>query len=59
LQSDRLDFSFTVPEEISAALRLPSFAGKAHLVLDRVPTSSVNVEVQSGAHQGMLTFPAR
>jgi alpha-L-rhamnosidase len=60
-----LDFAFTVPAGISASLRLPSFAGKAHLVLDQSPVTAtgpdpatIRVELKPGPHLGTLTFPA-
>jgi hypothetical protein len=53
----RLDFEFTVPDGVSATLRLPSYGGRASLVLDGRP-STVGVDVKSGPHAGRLTFPA-
>ena len=59
-----LEFAFTVPEGVTASLRLPSFGSKAQLMLDQSPASStsldpatISVEVKPGSHQGTLTFP--
>jgi alpha-L-rhamnosidase len=58
MSSDHLDFEFTIPGGASASLHLPSFDGKASLVLNGHPISTVSVEVKSGPHQGTLNFPA-
>jgi hypothetical protein len=59
MSSDHLDFEFTVPDGVTATLRLPSFEGKASLVLDNHPVpSTVTVEVKAGTHHGTLSFPA-
>jgi hypothetical protein len=65
MNSDHLDFEFTIPDGVTASLRLPSFGGKASLVLDNYPVSAigsdpstVGVEVKSGSHKGTLSFPA-
>jgi hypothetical protein len=59
MNSDHLDFEFTVPEGVTATLRLPSFDGKASLVLDNHPvTATASVEVKTGPHKGTLNFPA-
>jgi alpha-L-rhamnosidase len=59
MSSDHLDFQFTVPDGVTASLRLPSFDGKATLVLDKhAVTSSPSIEVKAGFHQGTLNFPA-
>jgi alpha-L-rhamnosidase len=59
MNSDHLDFKFTVPEGVMATLRLPSFDGKASLVLDSHPvTSPPSIEVKAGTHKGTLNFPA-
>jgi alpha-L-rhamnosidase len=59
MSSDHLDFEFTVPDGFTATLRLPSFDGKASLVLDSHPvTSTPSVEVKAGSHEGTLSFPA-
>ena len=62
--SDRLNFTFTVPEGVTATLHLPSHDGEAELKLDgaratvtRSDSSTLGVEVKSGPHQGILTFP--
>jgi hypothetical protein len=64
MNSDHLDFAFTIPEGVTASLRLPSFGGKASLVLDDHPVnwtgsvpSTASVEVRSGSHKGTLSFP--
>ena len=57
--SDHLDFEFTIPKGMTASLRLPSFDGKATLVLDDHPlTSSAGIGVKSGPHHGTLHFSA-
>jgi alpha-L-rhamnosidase len=59
MSEDHLDFECTVPDGVTASLRLPSFDGKASLVLDGSPVSSgTSVEVKSGLHRGTLSFPA-
>jgi alpha-L-rhamnosidase len=59
MSSDHLDFEFTVPDGVTASLRLPSFDGRASLLLDNHPvTLKTSVEVKAGVHKGTLTFPA-
>ena len=60
-----LDFAFRVPNGVSGTLELPSYVGKATLVLDgnKVSSSdanapSIRAEVKPGFHKGTLTFPA-
>jgi hypothetical protein len=55
--SDHLDFDFEIPAEVSATLRLPSYEGKATLMLDDHP-SPVVAGVAAGHHKGTLRFPA-
>jgi hypothetical protein len=58
--SDRLEFEFQVPDGASATLRLPSYGGKATLVLDEHSAdSTVSVQMKSGRHKGTLTFPVQ
>jgi alpha-L-rhamnosidase len=63
MYSDHLDFEFTVPNGVTATLRLPSYEGRASLVLEGHPVGStgsdaMGVEVKAGIHKGTLTFPA-
>jgi alpha-L-rhamnosidase len=58
MSADHLDFECTVPDGVTASLRLPAFDGKASLVLDGRPAASTRVEVKAGLHRGTLSFPA-
>jgi alpha-L-rhamnosidase len=60
---DRLDFEFTVPEEVKATFRLPSGGGTARLVMDNQsvatngPVSSTpSVQVKAGRHKGVILW---
>jgi hypothetical protein len=62
MSAGQLDFTFKVPEGVSASLRLPGYDGKARLVVDDAPakgagSGAISVELGPGAHAGTLAIP--
>jgi alpha-L-rhamnosidase len=64
MSSDHLDFQVQVPKGVTASLLLPSFDGKAQLMLDNIAikstvtdSSTLGTKLTAGTHTGVLTFP--